>query len=200
MLLAVCVIAAASARVHELTPDAWHATVPGRRWLVYFAIDGCKHCARLKPMMEYVAESAPELRVGRVDATAHNGIARTYSVNRYPTILLLDDDGLFYEFEGRRSPPGLIAFARGGLVGGRRAPTELLANVSEWWLLAEAMWDPLKLAIKWSVGIALGIKLLATGCLWCLQRSRPPRARRPRRDEGVDASTDAEPAAEKKAQ
>ena len=52
MLLAVCAIAAASARVHELTPDAWHATVPGRRWLVYFAIDGCKHCARLKPMME----------------------------------------------------------------------------------------------------------------------------------------------------
>ena len=35
---------------------------------------------------------------------------------------------------------------------------------------AEALWDPLKLTLKWSVGIAVSIKALSQGCLWCLER------------------------------
>ena len=43
-------------------------------------------------------------------------------------------------------------------------------QVSEYWLLAEALWPPLKTAITLSVGIVLALKLLTHACLWCLRR------------------------------
>ena len=167
--------------MRELTPDIWTDTVPGRRWLIYFALQGCKHCERLRPMIEHVAGIAPELRVGRVDATEHNGLARTFGVKRYPTILLFDEDGQFFEFHGTRSPPRLLSFARGAgdlLGAGQPAPTTLLDNVSEWWLLLEAMWDPLKTAFMYAAGIALAIKGGATALLRCLERGKKPKKRR----------------------
>ena len=63
-------------------------------------------------MLEAVAQEGPELRIGRVDATVNNGLGRTFGVRRYPTVLLFTD-GEFYEFNGPRSVPRLLAFARG---------------------------------------------------------------------------------------
>ena len=63
--------------------------------------------------------------------------------------------------------------------GARRTPVHLQENVSEWWLLLEALWPPFKMAASCAVGIALFIKLLTTGCLACLERqSRKEKARR----------------------
>ena len=173
ILLLLCLAAARAAVVRDLTPDTWNNAVPGRRWVVYFALQGCKHCERLRPMIEHVADMAPEIHFGRVDATAHNGLARTFGVQKFPMILLFQEDGTFFEYNGVRSPPRLLAFGRGDptmLGAGKHAPTELLGNVSNWWLMAEALWDPLKLTLKWSVGIAVSIKALSQGCLWCLER------------------------------
>ena len=159
--------------VKDLNPDNWHEAVGGRRWLVYFALDGCKHCERLAPMMESLASQAPEVRVGRIDATKHNGIARTFGVKRFPTILLMDDEeGLFYEFEGPRALPRLVGFARGAAIGGHTLPRTLQSNVSTWWLLAEMLYDPVMIALKWSVGLALALK----GVSLCLLRLLRPRA------------------------
>ena len=52
--------------------------------------------------MAHVAAATSDLHVGRVNATTHNGIARTYGVDRFPTILLLHASGVFYEFSGVR--------------------------------------------------------------------------------------------------
>ena len=41
--------------------------------------------------------------------------------------------------------------------------------MSEWWLLAEALWPPLKQAITISLGIVLALKALTYACLWCLR-------------------------------
>ena len=49
-------------------------------------------------------------------------------------------------------------------------PAAAPAQVSEYWLLAEALWPPLKTAITMSVGIVLVLKLMTTACLWCLRR------------------------------
>ena len=79
--------------------------------------------------------------------------------------------------------------ARGApeLVGaGRLAPDELSANVSDWWLMLEALWDPISLALKWSVGIAMSIKGLATGILWCLERGKAVPKRR--REDAADGA------------
>ena len=150
---------------------------------------------RLMTMMPVVAENAPELRLGRVDATEHNGLARTFGVRRFPTVLLFDEGGDFFEFppQGGRSPPRLVAFGRGApgmLAGGQRAPTELSPNVSELWLLLEASYEPLKVAIKWAVLIALGIKGLSLALLKCLERLAGRRINEPRRKPGAAASGD----------
>ena len=88
-----------------------------------------------------------------------------------------------YEYMGKRTPPDLVAFARGDRrlgSAGTVASTELLANVSETWLMLEALWPPIKMALTWAVGIAFGIKGLATGCLMLLQRGKTDKGR-PRR-------------------
>ena len=164
--------------VQDLTPSNWHHKImqPHARWLLYFAVDGCKHCAALKPMMEKLAEPAAQegLRVGRVNATAHNGVARTLGLRRFPTILYVEShaggSSQYYEFEGRRSIPGMLEFSRHPPPGARAMPDVLQPDVSEWWLLAEALWPPLKIALTWSVGIAIALKLLATCCLKVLER------------------------------
>ena len=160
--------------VKQLTPDNWHANVKdGTRWMVYFAVQGCKHCEKLAPMMEMLSNSEQALleglRVGKVDATLHNGIARTFRAQRFPTILFISGD-TYWEFSDRRSIPGMLEFSRNPPPGGYFTPTELQANVSDYWLMAEALWPPLKMALSWSVGIALGIKLLSLGCLRLLER------------------------------
>ena len=129
LVLAVVLAIVDAKLVRELTPDRWGQVVPGHRWLVFFTLSGCKHCERLVPMMERLAELAPDVMVGRIDASTHNGLARTYAVKRFPTILLLDQDGLFYEFEGPRSLQSLLNFGRaapGALGGGMVQPEEIL--------------------------------------------------------------------------
>lgn len=178
---------AAGAPVTQLDPKSWQRTVVGRDWLVYFTVQGCKHCERLAPMMDYVAEQAPELRVGRVDATTHNGLARTFGMDKFPSIARFDAQSVMYEYTGRqRTPQQLIAFARGDHSlgsAGTAAPTKLLANVPDWWIMLEALWPPFRMALTWAVGIALGIKGLAMGCLKLLKRGEKPRKpRRPKEE------------------
>ena len=169
--------------VVKLTPANWHANIFAQdsRWIVYFAVTGCKHCEQLRPMMNQLAPQAAQegLRVGRVNASLHNGIARTFDCKRFPTILYIDGPS-FFEFEGkRRSIPAMLEWSRRPPPGARRTPTELQPNVAEWWLLLEALWPPFKMAASWAVGIALGIKLLTTGCLRMLERqNRKEKARR----------------------
>lgn len=68
-----------------------------------------------------------------------------------------------YEFNGRRGLPPLLAFARGGYRSGAAhmmVPAEILADVSIYWLLAEAMWPAVKqVSMRASAG-----RLLATCC------------------------------------
>ena len=50
--------------------------------------------------------------------------------------------------------------------------------MSDWWLLLEAMWPPLKKAITISLGIVLALKTLVKLMLWCLKRGdKKPRGK-----------------------
>jgi thiol-disulfide isomerase/thioredoxin len=164
--------------VRDMVPDEWASLVGGhRRWIVYFALQGCTHCERLAPMMEALAGRTDAASVGRVDASTHNGLARTFGVQKFPTILLFER-GLYYEYHGRRSLPRLQAFIAGdaGVRGaGVVAPTALQPNVSEWWLLAEMLWPPIRTSLAWATGLALAIKGLSLCLLRLLQRGRTRR-------------------------
>ena len=74
------------ARVVELTPDNWHARVPGERWFIKFYQQGCPHCERMQPMWDAVAAQLSVARVGRVDCTAHNGIGRSFGLDKFPMV------------------------------------------------------------------------------------------------------------------
>jgi hypothetical protein len=127
--------------------------------------------------MQYVADTAPDLRVGRVDATAHNGVARTFGLQKFPSIVRFDAQGVVYEYVARqRTPDQLIAFARGDHrygSAGTVAPRELLPDVSEWWMLLEAMWPPIRTSLTWAIGVALALKGIAKGCLMLLRHNEP---------------------------
>ena len=56
----------------------------------------------------------------------------------------------------------------------------------EWWLLVEALWDPMSLAFKWAFGIAMGIKGFTMGLLWCLERAKVVPKRKKAQDQGGD--------------
>lgn len=69
--------AAVGQSVHELGRETWLQKLPGQPWLVYFAIQDCKHCQRLAPMMDALASGLPAARVGRIDGGVHNGSMQT---------------------------------------------------------------------------------------------------------------------------
>jgi thiol-disulfide isomerase/thioredoxin len=179
-LLLVHLFVAASSNVQKKTvvrlePSAFSSiTKDNGRWMIYFTVQGCKHCERLGPMMGAFAETlgrSTDLQVGVIDATKHNGIPRTFGVKRFPTILLLEGQ-MFFEFHGPRSIPRLAAFADGApgaRGGGYMVPTTFEDDASEMWLLAETLWEPFKIAITWSVGIALVLKMVSACLLRLLQ-------------------------------
>jgi len=112
------------------------------------------------------------VRVGRVNVSTDNGIALTFDVERFPTLLLLSADGRAYEFqERRRSLPLLSAFATGGYrnqLSSLAVPTTLRPNEPQWWLLLRSLWKPLKqtVVVAFSIAACLagGIKLLIYAC------------------------------------
>jgi thiol-disulfide isomerase/thioredoxin len=169
--------AASSAAVTPLRPSNWHDQLRDRTWMVMFAVTGCKHCEQMRPMWEEMARqlaaAEADVYVGRVNSTKYNGLARTMRVKRFPTVLLVDPSGLVYEFNGRRGLPPLLGFAQGGYRSGAAhmmLPAEIEDDVSDYWLLAEALWPPIKQALTISLAIVLSLKACTKGLLWWLKR------------------------------
>ena len=83
----------------------------------------------------------------------------------------------------------IAADADGGYrttISHKRAPLALQENASNWWLIAEMAWGPLKLSLSLSLGIVLCLKGIGKVGLWYLKRD--PDYRDP------DDDSDAEPA------
>jgi hypothetical protein len=185
---ALAALASLTATVHAgtivpLHPENWHqhitpdADEASERMLVIFTVQGCKHCSAMMQMMGALAvhlSQDGDPRVGHVDATKHNGIARTFGLMKFPWILLFDGVR-YYEYRDQRHLPSLLAFARGGhLAQGSdgRVPRQLQADTSAWWLMAETLWPPMRIALTWSLGVTLTIKGLARFMLWWLRDRR----------------------------
>ena len=126
-----------------------------------------------------VAEQLPQtssIKVGKVDCTAHNGIGRSFGIDRFPYMLLLDADGAVYEYTGKRGLPPLLSFGRGGFrkqAPMMQAPTELLADASDAYLLLLALWQPLAKSLGLALGVALCLKGGALLLLRLLRSTAP---------------------------
>ena len=76
----------------------------------------------MAPVYEKVAEHYhrapnPRVRVGKIDGTAHPGLAAPFDLKGYPTVLLLRDGEMIAEFNGQRTLEGIKAFVDGAIDG-----------------------------------------------------------------------------------
>ena len=191
-LFAAATASSSQAPIKRLSRSNWFDYVsPERTVFIQVFIPSCKHCKAMEPMWQEIANQLrsrdSNVLVARLDAAADNGIARTLGVDRYPSQILLSG-GEVYEYRGPRGLRELIAFADGGFrttISHKRAPLALQENASNWWLLAEMAWGPLKLSLSLSLGIVLCLKGVGKVGLWWLKRD--PDYRDP------DDDSDAEP-------
>ena len=107
--------ASAFSEVYELDGGNWHKMMSDDAvWLVKFYAPWCGHCKKFEPVYEQIAEKLHrrngDVRVGRVDATAHPGIVGPFNLEGYPTVLLLKGGAAVGTYKGARTLEGVIGF------------------------------------------------------------------------------------------
>jgi len=95
-------------------------------WLVAFVAPWCGHCKNLHPQWESAAAEldGQPVHVGRVDATAAQGIAQQYGVQGYPTIKLFKD-GTQEDYQGGRTSSDIVTYLQ-TVVEANLPPPEVL--------------------------------------------------------------------------
>ena len=81
--------------------------------LVYFYMDGCGHCKKFSPIWDQFANSYNgSLNIRKVERADAGDELNKYSVQGFPTVLLLDGNGGKKEFQGNRTVAELNSFAK----------------------------------------------------------------------------------------
>lgn len=137
LVLGACVLTTTSAaysEVYEIDTSSFRKLNEGY-WLVKFYAPWCGHCRRLAPTYEKVAEhfhrssSSPSVSVGRIDATAHPGLAAPFDIRGYPTILLLRGGDKIESYTGARTFNAIKEFVEEAVHGSTSAPSAPRVNV-----------------------------------------------------------------------
>ncbi len=85
-------------------------------WLIEFYAPWCGHCKQLEPEWNQAASSLKgKIKVAKVDATVHQGLATRFNVRGYPTIKIAKpgkkDRSSIIEYDGPRDASGIISMA-----------------------------------------------------------------------------------------
>jgi protein disulfide-isomerase A6 len=104
--------------VVTLTDDNFDANVfnSGDVWLVEFYAPWCGHCKSLAPEWELAAsELRGQVKLGALDATAHEGKAAEYGIKGFPTIKVFGPTATSssdaQDYQGPREAAGITAYA-----------------------------------------------------------------------------------------
>mmetsp|Transcript_8211 Transcript_8211/g.30844 ORF Transcript_8211/g.30844 Transcript_8211/m.30844 type:complete len:428 (-) Transcript_8211:28-1311(-) len=102
-----------SAAVVDLHPKNFDdLTSDGSTWFLDFYAPWCGHCKRLNPILDEVAPLvAPEMRIGKIDATQHKSLAKKFDVHGYPSLRYIHN-GEMLDYDAGRTKMALVAFAK----------------------------------------------------------------------------------------
>ncbi|VDK55701.1 unnamed protein product [Anisakis simplex] len=100
--------------VTALTTDTFDEVIGARRLaLVEFYAPWCGHCKKLAPEYERAAKTlkakGEDILLAKVDATAEEKLAKTYSVTGYPTLYIFRE-GRRFEYNGPRTADGIVQY------------------------------------------------------------------------------------------
>lgn len=121
VLLLLIPIAAAQTPVVErhsnvatLTSANFDSYVGKGRWLVEFYAPWCGHCKHLAPIWEATATElkarGSEMRLAKVDATAHADLKAKYEVSGFPSLRLFEGGEMASHYSGRREKEDFLQF------------------------------------------------------------------------------------------
>lgn len=100
-----------------LTDSTFDKTVQGSKelWLIEFYAPWCGHCKALQPHWNAAATKLKgRVKLGKVDATAEQRLAKTYGVNSYPTIKVFPPNQALespIDYQGGRTTDSIEAAA-----------------------------------------------------------------------------------------
>ncbi|KAK1793215.1 hypothetical protein P4O66_011617, partial [Electrophorus voltai] len=104
--------------VVELTDDNFDKLVLNGHevWMVEFFAPWCGHCKKLEPEWTAAAIAVKEqtkgkVKLGAVDATVHQGLARRYGIRGFPTIKIFSKGEEPKDYDGGRTRPDIVAQA-----------------------------------------------------------------------------------------
>ncbi len=83
-------------------------------WLVEFYAPWCGHCKNLAPEWEEAAHKlAGSVKLGALDATAHQSLGQKYGIKGFPTIKLFaaGKKGPPVDYQGARDAPAIVEYA-----------------------------------------------------------------------------------------
>lgn len=89
-------------------PEDWNAVRDGAA-LLFFSIDTCPHCVRIKPVMETVAKTLGSV-VPVLKAGGDSPMASTLGVTGFPTLMFVDPFGVATEYKGERTADAISSF------------------------------------------------------------------------------------------
>jgi len=81
--------------------------------IIYFSSPSCPHCTSFNStwkrfVQQYMENSKVKLRM--VSVGKDNGLIEKWNIDKFPTILAIDNDKLYAEFEGPRTYMNLVSF------------------------------------------------------------------------------------------
>jgi protein disulfide-isomerase A6 len=102
--------------VVTLTADNFQQLVldSADHWLVEFYAPWCGHCKNLAPEWEEAAQKlAGSVKLGALDATAHESLAQKYAIKGFPTIKLFSagKKDKVVDYQGPRDAAGIVEYA-----------------------------------------------------------------------------------------
>lgn len=86
--------------------EVMEASVPV---LVDFWATWCGPCQMLSPVVEEIASSHPEIKVGKVNVDEQPQLAQTFSVSAIPTLLVFKHGQLVQQFVGVQPKSTILA-------------------------------------------------------------------------------------------